>query len=139
MTYGLDSSVVLRILTNRPLKLATNAIVRIHRMQLAGDSFFISDLVLSEAYFALQDYYKVSKESALAAIKALCDNPGFVISDAAKESLATPNLATANPGFVDRMIHGEYFNMGYKTFSCEKSFSRLPLAEIIKESDRLDA
>ena len=37
MTYGLDSSVVLRILTNRPLKLATNAIVRIHRMQLAGE------------------------------------------------------------------------------------------------------
>ena len=62
-----------------------------------------------------------------------------MISDAAKESLATPNLASANPGFVDRMIHGEYFNMGYKTFSCEKSFSRLPLAEVIKESDRLDA
>ena len=139
MTYGLDTSVVLRILTNRPLKLATNAIVRIHRMQLAGDSFFISDLVLSETYFALQDYYKVSKESALAAIKALCDNPGFVISDAAKESLATPNLATTNPGFVDRMIHGEYFNGGYRTFSCEKGFSRLPLTEVIKESDRLDA
>lgn len=139
MTYGLDTSVVLRILTNRPLKLATNAIVRIHRMQLAGDSFFISDLVLSETYFALQDYYKVSKESALAAIKALCGNPGFMISDAAKESLETPNLAKANPGFVDRMIHGEYFNRGYKTFSCEKGFSRLPLAEVIKESDRLDA
>ena len=139
MTYGLDTSVVLRILTNRPLKLATNAIVRIHRMQLAGDSFFISDLVLSETYFALQDYYKVPKESALAAIKALCGNPGFMISDAAKESLETPNLAKANPGFVDRMIHGEYFNKGYKTFSCEKGFSRLPLAEVIKESDRLDA
>lgn len=139
MTYGLDTSVVLRILTNRPLKLATNAIVRIHRMQLAGDSFFISDLVLSETYFALQDYYKVSKESALAAIKSLCDSPGFVISDAAKESLGTPNLAKANPGFVDRMIHGEYFNRGYKTFSCEKGFSRLPLTDVIRETDRLDA
>ena len=139
MTYGLDTSVVLRILTNRPLKLATNAIVRIHRMQLAGDSFFISDLVLSETYFALQDHYKVSKESALAAIKALCDNPGFVVSDAAKESLATPNLAKANPGFADRMIHGEYFNKGYRTFSCEKSFGRMPLTEVIKETDKLDA
>lgn len=139
MTYGLDTSIVLRILTNRPLKLATNVIVRIHRMQLAGDRFFISDLVLSEAYFALQDYYKVAKESALAALKALCANPGFEISDAAQEALETPNLAKSNPGFVDRMIHGEYFGRGYRTFSCEKSFARLPLSEVIKETDRLDA
>jgi len=30
MTYGLDTSVVLRLLTNQPLKLATNAIVKVH-------------------------------------------------------------------------------------------------------------
>ena len=137
MTYGLDTSVVLRILTNQPLRLATNAIVRVHRMQLAGDRFLISDLVLSEAYFALQDYYGVPKERCLAALKALADNPGFEVSDAAHEALSAPNLAKANPGFVDRMIYGEYFGQGYKTFSCEKSFGKLPLAEVIRETDKL--
>lgn len=139
MTYGLDTSVVLRILTNSPLKLATNVIVRIHRMQLAGDRFYMSDLVLSETYFALQDHYKIEKGAALGALKALCEHPGFEVSPAAQEALSTPNLAKANPGFVDRMIHGEYLDKGFRTFSCEKSFARLPLTEVIKESDRLDA
>jgi len=137
MTYGLDTSVVLRLLTNQPLKLATNAIVKVHRMQQAGDVFFISDLVLSETYFALQDYYGVTKENCLAALKGLCEHSGFAVSDEAREALATPNLAKASPGFVDRMIHGDYLARGYKTFSCEKSFTRLPLTEIVKESDRL--
>jgi len=137
MTYGLDTSVVLRLLTNQPLKLATNAIVKIHRMQQAGDVFFISDLVLSEAYFALRDYYGVSKENSLAALRTLCGHSGFAVSVEASEALATPNLAKASPGFVDRMIHGDYLARGYRMFSCEKSFARLPLAEVIKEPDRL--
>ena len=46
MTHGLDTSVLLRLLTNQPPRLAANAITRIYRRQLAGDTFFISDLVL---------------------------------------------------------------------------------------------
>lgn len=138
MTHSLDTSVLLRILTNQPRKLATTAIVRIHRLQQAGDRFFISNLALSEAYFALQDFYGVPKENCLAALKQLSENPGFEVSDEAREALSLPNPAKANPGFVDRMIHGEYCGRGLKTYSCEKAFARLPLCEIIRETDRLD-
>lgn len=137
MTHGLDTSVLLRLLTNQPPRLAANAITRIYRRQLAGDTFFISDLVLSEAYFALQDFYGVSKENSLSALKSLTSHPGFAVSDEAREALSLPNAAKANPGFVDRTIHGDYCGRGYKTYSCEKSFSRLPLTEIIRETDRL--
>ena len=139
MAGGLDTSVVLRLLTGQPPRLSANAVARIHRRQLAGETFVISDLVLSEAYFALQDYYGIDKADCLRAIKALCDGPGFEISDSAREALNVEGLAKANPGFVDRMICGGYLSRGLKTYSCEKSFSRLPLTEIIKESDRLDA
>ena len=61
MSGGLDTSVVLRLLTGQPPRLSANAVARIHRRQLAGETFVISDLVLSEAYFALQDYYGIDK------------------------------------------------------------------------------
>ena len=139
MIHGLDTSVLMRILTRQPTRLATNVIVKIHRLQLAGDRFFISDLVLSEAYFALQDHYDISKANAIAALNALCNAPGFEVTPHAKEALSTPDLERAHPGFVDRMICGDYLNRGLKTFACEKSFGRMPLTEVIKESDRLDA
>ncbi|MBQ6926548.1 MAG: hypothetical protein IJQ73_18085 [Kiritimatiellae bacterium] len=40
----------------------------------------------------------------------------------------------ASPGFVDRMLAGEYTAKGYRTLSCEKSFRKLDFAEVIKES-----
>ena len=139
MIHGLDTSVLMRILTRQPTRLATNVIVKIHRLQLAGDRFFISDLVLSEAYFALQDHYGISKANAIAALNALCNVPGFEVTPHAKEALSTPDLERAHPGFADRLICGDYLNRGLKTFACEKSFSRMPLTEVIKESDRLGA
>ena len=45
--------------------------------------------------------------------------------------LDEPNLAKANPGFVDRMIVGEYAIAGGDTYSCEKSFRRLSGAVVV--------
>ena len=55
---------------------------------------------------------------------------GFTVSDHARDILALPNLATAKPGFVDRLIHGTYFSEGKTTIACEKSFRKLPLSEV---------
>ena len=50
--------------------------------------------------------------------------------------LAVSNLAKASPGFVDRLIHGEYFANSKTTVACEKSFKKLPLAEVFAVSDK---
>ncbi|MBQ2629598.1 MAG: hypothetical protein IJG13_07975 [Kiritimatiellae bacterium] len=47
--------------------------------------------------------------------------------------LESPNLAKAKPGFVDRMIVGEYAIAGSDTYSCEKSFRRLDGTVVISE------
>ena len=49
------------------------------------------------------------------------------------EIQSMPNLAKANPGFVDRLIYDAHFAVGKTTVSCEKSFKRLPLTEIVRE------
>lgn len=132
MTYSLDSSALLRILVNDPKQLAANVAMFIHSRQLKGDAFAISDLVLSEVYFALQYHYGVSKDHALDILRHFANLPGFCVSSWAKDVLALPNLAKASPGFVDRLIHGAAFSQGQTTVSCEKDFRRLPSTKVIK-------
>ncbi len=130
MTYGCDTSFLMRILTNHPGPLAAKVIAETDKRIKSGDAFEISDLTLSEAYFSLQASYGVSKADALALLKRISDVAGFTVSDHARGILALPNLATAKPGFVDRLIHGTYFSTGKTTVACEKSFKKLPLTEV---------
>ena len=130
MTYGCDTSLLMRILTNHPSPLAAKVIAETDKRIKSGDVFEISDLTLSEAYFSLQANYGVSKTDALALLKRMSEVAGFTVSDHARDILALPNLATAKPGFVDRLIHGTYFSEGKTTIACEKSFRKLPLSEV---------
>ena len=130
MTYCCDTSFLMRILTNHPGPLAAKVIAETDKRIKSGDSFEISDLTLSEAYFSLQASYGVSKADALVLLKRISKVAGFTVSDHAKGILALPNLATAKPGFVDRLIHGTYFSTGKTTVACEKSFRKLPLSEV---------
>ena len=130
MTYGCDTSFLMRILTNHPRPLATKVIVEAYRRVQDGHLFEISDLALSEAYYSLQASYGVSKANALTLIKKISEARGFAVSRHAKDVLAIPNLSKTSPGFVDRLIHGEYFTDSKTTVACEKSFKKLPLAEV---------
>ena len=122
MTYGCDTSFLMRILTNHPCPLAAKVIAETDERIKSGDVF--------EAYFSLQASYGVSKADALALLKRMSEVAGFTVSDHARDILALPNLATAKPGFVDRLIHGSYFSEGKTTIACEKSFRKLPLSEV---------
>jgi len=130
MTYGCDTSFLMRILTNHPRPLATEVIVETSRRVQDGHQFEISDLTLSEAYYSLQASYGVSKADALTLLRKISEARGFVVSRHAKDVLAIPNLSKASPGFVDRLIHGEYFADSKKTVACEKTFKKLPLTEV---------
>ena len=130
MTYGCDTSFLMRILTNHPSPLAAKVITETDKRIKRGDIFEISDLTLSEAYFSLQASYGVSKADALSLLKRMSEATGFTVSAHARDILALPNLAAAKPGFVDRLIHGTYFSEGRTTVACEKSFRKLPLAEV---------
>ena len=130
MTYGCDTSFLMRILTNHPRPLATKVIMEAYGRVQDGHLFEISDLTLSEAYYSLQASYGVSKADALTLLRKISEAKGFVVSKHAKDVLAIPNIAKASPGFVDRLIHGEYFADLKTTAACEKSFRKLPLAEV---------
>lgn len=108
MTAGLDTSVVVRLLIGEPAPLAGRVLAAIEAALAEGAQLFVSDLVVAECCFALQHHYGLNKAQALAALHELFRTSPLHASGAAARVLATPGLTTANPGFVDRLIHSSY-------------------------------
>ena len=134
MTYGVDTSVVLRVVTGQPESLAEAVRSRLESLWRRGEVLRICDLVLSETYFALQHSYGISKESAIKVLQKISKHPGFRLSPQADAALRTENLAKASPGFLDRVIHGTYIQDEESCMlSCEKDAKKLRNVEVIKD------
>ena len=84
------------------------------------------DLVLAEAYFALQAFYGMPKAVALEVLIGFAATNGLIFSSHARAVLATKNLAKAKPGFVDRLIHGAGHLAGQTLVTFEKAANKLP-------------
>ena len=135
MIVGLDTSIVLRLLTGEPNELARQAVQRITGLLAKGDSFAVSDLVAAETYYALQFHYKMPKNEALAALILLGkEGSGIRFSAEAEKVLKTPQLAKANPGFVDRLIHAGYQQVGQSMLTCENAAIKLGGVEVVTSS-----
>ena len=131
MTFGLDTSVMLRLLTGQPQELAARALARYQDGIANGDSFYVSDIVAAETYYAIQYHYGKTKEEALSALMGFSSGEGISFSQNFAVSINTPDIHKANPGFVDRMLVSGYREQGQITLSCERAFRRLAGTEVI--------
>jgi predicted nucleic-acid-binding protein len=109
---GLDTSVVLRLLTGEPKEQAQAALLFFEKLVSGGIRPRVSDQVISEAYFALCYHYRTPKPRALEVLKEFVNGGEVVCLGVCGEILKQANLARANPGFVDRVIHAQYVNAG---------------------------
>ena len=131
MTFGMDTSYLLRLLTGQPKELAEKALARYQEAVGRGDSFSVSDMVVTEAYYALQHHYGKSKEESIEALKGVSEDDSIAFSAGFESVIRLSNLAKASPGFLDRVLSADYRSRGQITISCEKSFRRLPDAEVV--------
>jgi hypothetical protein len=88
-------------------------------------------LVVAEAYFALQHHYDVPKKEALATLRRMFGDGEITSTGAAADVLATPNLATTKPGFVDRLIHHGYIDRDGTMATFEQSAKKLPNVRLL--------
>ncbi len=133
-SVSLDTSFVLRILVSQPPELFRLASAFLAEQRAADVPIHISDLVLAEAYFALQTFYQLTKSDSIAAISSLAQCGGVIVSPVASEVLALPNLASAKPGFVDRLIHGESQTSGHTLVTFEKAAKKLAGTAVLATS-----
>lgn len=127
----LDTSVVMRLLTREPVEQFQVAADFLAQQRAARRTMRVSDLVLAEAYFALQSFYQIPKPDALEALRQFVRHSGVVVGASTLQVLATPNLANAKPGFVDRLIHGAAREEGHTLVTFEKAARKLPSTEIL--------
>ncbi|QJR37834.1 PIN domain-containing protein [Gemmatimonas groenlandica] len=107
MSVGLDTSVVLRLLTGAPAKQADAA----RRMLAASrDTICVSDLVVSESYFALRHHYAVPHADAAHAMAALLDDPRIQCTGVSRHVLrdSTARASRSAPGLMDQLILADY-------------------------------
>jgi predicted nucleic-acid-binding protein len=122
---GLDTSFILRLLLGEPTDQAERAVEKLDEMKGRGEKGAVSDLVVSEAYFALQYHYGVPKQLALNKLKEFLQSPEIQATGQSLDVLAQSNLGRAKPGFVDRLIHAEYLQTTSGMLTFEKAAAKL--------------
>ena len=132
---ALDTSVVMRLLTGQPLDLATTARNYMAETEQAGAKVFVSNLVVLEAYFACHHHYGMAKDAVLTGLQHLLSMPTFVVHPQLLPLLATEGLATAKPGFLDRLIHAEATTARLPLVTFKKTAARLPHTQLLKPAD----
>lgn len=128
---GLDTSVVVRLLTGQPEPLACSAREFLQKMEIDGAPVFVSNLVVSEAYFACHHHYRIPKGEVLEGLRQLLSQPTFHVHEGLLDLLAHPGLDTARPGFLDRLIHAEYVQAGLPLVSFEKAAGKLSCSMVL--------
>src|SRR5262249_50595842 len=127
-----DTSVLVRVLTGEPKDLALVALDYLLEREKAEDRVLVSDWVLAEAYYALQLHYGASKKATLDALRRFLASPAIEGTGEVAAVLATPNLESAKPGFIDRVIHQNYLRSGAEEVATfEKAADKLPQARVL--------
>ena len=129
MRAGLDTSVVVRLLVGEPVPLAESA----RRLLDTPGPAAVSDLVVGEAYFALRHHYRVPHADALRALRALLGDARIETTGVAREVLAAALEADSPPGFMDRLIHGDYRRDGVPVMTFDRAAARLPGATLVAD------
>ena len=132
MNVGLDTSLLLRLLIGSPPAQARAAVAFLDNLGRSGGTACVSDLVIAETYFALQFHYGISKGDAIAGLKALLATGEIGATGQAGRVLSQPGLATAKPGFVDRLIHAAYAGSQCKMVTFEKAAGKLSEVIVLK-------
>jgi len=115
VAIGLDTSVLLLI--GVPKAQAQAAQRRLEQAIEDGEPVFVCDLVLAEAYYALQFHYGVPKAEARAMLLGFARSGVAAVEPRGAASALT---STGGAGLVDRFIHSRHRALGATTVTFER-------------------
>ena len=118
MNLGLDTSVVLRLLTGQPADLAAIAQRRLEQAHADGDTVIVTDVVLAECYYALVHHYEFDKEQARHLLHLMAHS-GTVTLEPAEVRAALDKSPGA--GLVDKLILHRYRALQATTLTFDRA------------------
>ena len=121
--YGIDTSVLLRLITAQPPAAYSYCVEQLSRLIDTGTEVFASNQVIGEAYIAVQHHHKVSKADAYQALLRVLSS-GLVAplnGSAVIEAL----MAIGGPGLFDRLIADDYRRAGLEVLTLDRKMASL--------------
>ena len=131
MSFGLDTSVVVRLLVGEPEDQARRAWEFLEQCSSEGEPAHVSALVVAESFFVLQHHYGVPLAKTLQQLASLLGDARISADAAARRVLRTPGLSRMKPGFVDRLIHALYEDDGRALATFDKTAAKLERSRLL--------
>ena len=125
--YGIDASILVRLVTGEPVQDYDVAARQLTRMvENEGAQLFASNMVIGEAYIALQHHYAVTKAALRSVLTSGLVQP--LHGQAVLDALA----ATKGCSLLDRLIAGGYSAAELETLTLNRKMPALPRAKRLK-------
>ncbi len=131
MSVGLDTSVVLRLLTGLPAEESERARAELAQ---AREPSVVSDLVVAETYFALRHHYSVPHGEAVRALHAFLSDTRVRSAGVAVGVMSDPStrVPRPRPGMVDRLIHADYRRDALDVVTFDRDLARLAGVRLLR-------
>lgn len=134
MKFMLDTSVVIRLLTGNPPEQLAVTTTFLNEAVSKGSTVHVTDLVVAEAYHALQHHFGLAKSDALWGLAQLFLGGEIQSAGHAADVLSQHGLESAKPGFVDRLIHAGSSHSSCHWVTFEKSGAKLRDTIVLKKA-----
>lgn len=122
--YGIDTSVLVRLVTGTPPDAYSRCVERLHALVGSGAEIFASNQVIGEAFVAVQHHYGISAADARSELlKTL--RSGLVAPMNGRAVIAALE-ASGGPGLFDRLIADEYSRAGMEVLTLDRKMTALP-------------
>lgn len=123
--YGIDTSILMRLMTGDPLKDFTKTVQALERLieEKPGADILASNQVIGEAYIAVRHHYGISKADARAALLSVLTS-GLVAplnGTAVLDSIRSHEGC----GLLDRLIVDDYSRHGVETLTHDRKMGAL--------------
>ena len=126
--FGIDTSILVRLLTGRPEDTYTacrNALQVL--IEERGARIFASNMVIGEAYIAVQHHYGVAKEDARDGLLTVLQSG--MVSPLHGRSVLSAITSPSGAGLLDRLIADDYRRAELVTLTLDRKMAALPAAE----------
>ena len=125
--YGIDTSVLVRLLTGLPPDAYSRCVERLRALVVGGAEIFASNQVIGETFVAVQHHYGVSAADTRAELsKALRSG---LVAPLNGQAVFTALDASGGPGLFDRLIVDEYARAGLEVLTLDRKMAALPEAQ----------
>ncbi len=132
MSFGVDTSVLVRLLVGEPAAAASRAKERLLEVHRLRQPVYVSDMVIAEAYNALKFHYGSASEDIRSSLLAMLTS-GLIHPEPGSGVLAVlQSKLSGKAGFVDRLIHARCEVDGLTTLTLDRAQAKLGRVELIR-------